>query len=80
MLITDVPVHTWWRSGSPWSADDRFSVIQVRLNSQGVGEAKVSGGGTVTANKEAGVMLDYGREPVVFVDVRQDGQSDSVRR
>ena len=55
-------------------------MIQVRLNSQGVGEAKVSGGGTVTANKEAGVMLDYGREPVVFVDVRQDGQSDSVRR
>ena len=80
VLITDGPVHTWWRSGSPWSTDDRFSVIQVRLNSQGVGEAKVSGAGTVTANKEAGVMLDYGREPVVFADVRQDGQSDSVRR
>lgn len=80
VLITDGRVHAWWRSDLTLPADDRFSVIQVRLNSQGVGEAKVSAGSAVTANKDAGVMLsDYGRAPVVFADVRQEAGMDSAR-
>ncbi|MBI2827798.1 MAG: hypothetical protein HYX77_00825 [Acidobacteria bacterium] len=77
VLITDVAVHAWWRAGGR-PENDRFSVIQLRLNNQGAGEGKVSFG-TVTANQEAGVMLDYGREPVVFADVQQEGWTESAR-
>lgn len=78
ILITD-GMWTWWRSDSASSGKDPFTVIQVRLNSQGVGEGKLSLGAAIAANKELGVMLtDYGSQPVLLSDVRREKDAQTT--
>ena len=73
VLIADRRMWTWWLPGSASSETDPFTVIQVRLNGQSVGEGRLSLGGTIAASKEMGVMLkDYAGQPALLADVRRE--------
>jgi hypothetical protein len=74
VMIIDGRVRPWWLPGAvaASASSDPFSVIQVRMNGQGVGEGKVSFASAISANKDAGVALDYAKEPVAMADVRSD--------
>jgi hypothetical protein len=72
VLVTDRSMWTWWRPAGAQTSNKPFTVIQIRMNAEGVGEGKLSLGTKVAANKETGVALaDYASQPVLMTDVRR---------
>jgi hypothetical protein len=75
ILITDRRLgaaNDSWKPAGPATNYD-FSLIELRLNSKGEGEAKISATGKVTADNAAKtiVLENYGSLPVVLKGVRR---------
>ena len=77
LLITDRRLGAWndlWKpSGTEAVSKYEFSVIELRLNSKGEGEGKVSLLGKVAADNTAKILglENYGASPVVLKNVRR---------
>ncbi|MGA2715708.1 MAG: hypothetical protein ABSG41_21620 [Bryobacteraceae bacterium] len=84
ILITDRRLGVWndlWKPvGSEAATNYPFSVIELRLNSKGEGEGKVSLTGKVTVDSAAKTIAleNYSALPVVLRDVRRQNP-ESVR-
>ena len=73
VLATDRPMWMWWdaqKSGA--SAKDPFTVLQLRLNKNGVGEGKLSG--KINGNNDAKTIVidNFDGEPTHLSDVRRE--------
>jgi hypothetical protein len=74
VLATDRPIWLWWEGQTPEvSAEDSFTVIQLRLDPKGSGVGKLSTT-AVTADKAASTIAlqDFGNQPAVLNDVRRE--------
>jgi hypothetical protein len=77
LLITDRRLGAWndlWKPiGTDAVSNYEFSVVELRLNSKGEGEGKVSLIGKVAADNAAKILdlENYGASPVVLKNVRR---------
>jgi hypothetical protein len=78
ILTTDRRLSPWndlWKPtvGTSGSTDYEFSVIELRLNAQGLGEGKASLGSVigVDANAKSIALENYSSLPVVFKGVKR---------
>ncbi len=80
ILATDRRVGAWsnqWRPVGPTDvADYGFSIIELRLNSKGEGEGKISMNGKIAVDTAAKTLaLDgYGAAPVIFKGVKRKNE------
>lgn len=78
ILATDRRVGAWsnlWKpTGSATTTDYAFSIIELRVNSKGVGEGKGPIGGKVAVDAAAKTVAleDYTTLPVVFKDLKRN--------
>jgi hypothetical protein len=72
VLLLDRPLWLWWESNTPAGAHP-FTVVQMRLDAAGRGEARASFGVAAASNGDAGLALsDYAKGHPVFTDVRRE--------
>ena len=72
VLLLDRPLWLWWQSNIPAGAHP-FTLVQMRLDAAGRGEARASFGVAATANADAGLVLsDYAKAHSVLTDVRRE--------
>ena len=77
MLITDRRLGAWndlWTPvGAETATNYQFSVIELRLNSKGEGEGKISLAGKVAVDTGAKTIAleNYAESPVVLKNVRR---------
>ena len=72
-LVVDRPIWVWWDSSQTHSLEPPYSVIQLRLTTDGTGDGRISAGTGIAADKEVGVVLaDDDTRPVLIRDVRRE--------
>jgi hypothetical protein len=72
VLVVDRPLWLWW-DASPPSTPYRYTVVQMRLGTDGVGEGRVSMGTSVATDPALGVVLsDFAKAPALLADVRRE--------
>jgi hypothetical protein len=71
ILIADWPMVIWKTAMHP-STEDAFTVVEIRLNSEGEGEGKVAIETNITVNRSLDLieLYHYDAEPVRLADVR----------
>ena len=74
VLATDRRIPFWEARNRPRSIDYPFTVIELRLNRDGVGEGKMSIATKITFDKEHNtiVLENYGTQPVLLQSVRRE--------
>jgi hypothetical protein len=74
VLVTDRPIGFWEASRQLRSLDYPFTVIELRIGSNGEGEGKLSIATKVTAEKDSGtiVLENYNISPVMLNKVRRE--------
>ena len=74
VLATDRPIGFWEASHRPRTIDYPFTLVEVRLNSDGEGEGKLSLATKITADKDGKtvVLEDYGSQPVLLTSVKRE--------
>ncbi len=75
VLLVERPLWVWWDTAAkvPSPAEDRFSVVQVRLNADGSGEGRVAPAASIKTDTQLGVLVaDYASRPVLLNDVRRE--------
>jgi hypothetical protein len=77
VLATDRRIPFWEARNRPRSIDYPFTVIELRLNRDGVGEGKMSIATKITFEKEQNtiVLENYGTQPVLLQSVRRERAS-----
>jgi hypothetical protein len=71
VLATDRPIGYWEAVNQPRSIDYPFTVIEIRLNSDGTGEGKMSFATKITAVGNDTISLEnYEQQPVYLKSVR----------
>jgi hypothetical protein len=77
VLATDRRIPFWEARNRPRSIDYPFTVIELRLNRDGVGEGKMSIATKITFEKEANtiVLENYGTQPVLLQSVKRERAS-----
>jgi hypothetical protein len=72
-LILDHPVWVWWKpEASLHAADSRYTVVHLRLGTDG-GQGTLVSLGDATADKQAGVMVsDSAAPPALITDLRRE--------
>lgn len=74
VLVVDRPLWLWWDSQAD-STPYPFSVVQMRLGKDSMGEGRVSLGVSVSSDKTFGVVLaDFASAHAVLVDVRRENE------
>jgi hypothetical protein len=72
VLVLDRALWMWWESKGE-STPSPYTVVQLRLGKDGVGEGRVSLGVPVASDKTLGVALsDWAKAPAVLTDVRRE--------
>lgn len=72
VLLVDRPLWLWWQSTTP-AATHPFTLVQMRLDAAGRGDARASFGVPATPNADAGLVLtDYANAPAVLTDIRRE--------
>jgi hypothetical protein len=73
VLVTDRYISFWEARNQPRTIDYPFTVIELRLNRDGVGEGKMSIATKITVDKENKLieLEDYGTQPVLLTSVRR---------
>lgn len=69
-LVTDSRVWVWWDAKLDPPRDDSFTVFQVRVDKNGVGEGRMASASKVRPDKVAGLAIDD-TSPVMLTDVRR---------
>jgi hypothetical protein len=74
VIATDRYISFWEAMNRPRSIDYPFTVIEMRINKEGVGEGKMSIATKVTADKDKNLIVleDYGIQPVLLKEVRAE--------
>lgn len=74
VLATDRYIGFWEASNRPRTVDYPFTVIEMRVAKDGVGEGKMSLFTKITydKNKNQIVLEDYGSQPVLLTQVRRE--------
>jgi hypothetical protein len=74
VLITDRYITFWEAANRPRSIDYPFTVIELHINANGIGEGKMSLATQITADKENKLIVleNYGTQPVLLNDVRRE--------
>jgi hypothetical protein len=74
VIITDRPVGFWERRYGPPSVDYPFTVIEMRINSAGQGEGKLSVATKILGDKASRsiALENYSVGPVLLQNVRRD--------
>ena len=72
-LATDRYIGFWEAANRPRTIDYPFTVIELRLNSDGVGEGKMSIATKITMDKDKKQieLENYGTQPVLLNNVRR---------
>ena len=79
VLATDRYIGFWEASNRPRTVDYPFTVIEMRVAKDGVGEGKMSLFTKITydKNKNQIVLEDYGSQPVLLTQVRRESATAS---
>jgi len=74
VLLTDRRISFWEAANRPRSIDYPFTLIELRLNTDGEGEGKLSLATKIIPDKEANIVTleDYGTQPVMLKLVRRE--------
>ncbi len=74
VIMTDRPIGFWEARNEPRTIDYPFTVIELRIGSNGQGEGKMSVGAKITAGKEdrSIVLEDWAAQPVMLNSVRRE--------
>ncbi|HJZ77815.1 MAG TPA: hypothetical protein VKE51_39070 [Vicinamibacterales bacterium] len=74
VLVTDRRIGFWEAANQPRSIDYPFTVIELRLNSDGEGEGKMSLATKIIADKENNIVTleNYGTQPVLLNNIRRE--------
>ena len=74
VLLTDRRISFWEAANRPRSIDYPFTLIELRLNTDGEGEGKLSLATKIIPDKEANIVTleDYGTQPVMLTLVRRE--------
>lgn len=72
ILIADWPMVIWKAAMRPMAVEDAFTVVEIRLNSDGEGEGKVAIETNITVNRSLDLieLYHYEAEPIRLADVR----------
>jgi hypothetical protein len=75
-LVTDRYIGFWEAANQPRTIDYPFTMIEIRIGADGVGEGKMSIATKVTYDKENNtiVLEDYKSQPVMLNQVRRETQ------
>jgi len=79
VLATDRYIGFWEASNRPRTVDYPFTVIEMRVAKDGVGEGKMSLFTKITYDKKKNqiVLEDYGSQPVLLTQVRRESATAS---
>jgi hypothetical protein len=69
-LVTESRVWVWWDAKLDPPRDEPFTVFQVRVDKNGVGEGRMAPASKVKPDKVAGLAIDA-QSPVMLTDVRR---------
>jgi len=74
VIMTDRPIGFWEATRQPRTIDYPFTVIDMRIGSNGKGQGKMSVGTKITADKETrSIELEnWDAQPVMLNDVRRE--------
>jgi len=74
VLLTDRYIGFWEAANRPRTIDYPFTVIELRLNPDGVGEGKMSIATKVTMDKDKKQieLENYGTQPVLLQNVKRE--------
>ena len=74
VLITDRRIGFWEAANQPRSIDYPFTVIELRLNTDGQGEGKMSIATKIIADKEHNIVTleNYDTQPVRLTNVKRE--------
>lgn len=77
VLVTDRRITFWEAANRPRSIDYPFTVIELRLNSEGEGEGKISVATKIIADKEANIVTleNFDTQPVMLTHVKHQRPS-----
>ena len=79
VLATDRYIGFWEASNRPRTVDYPFTLIEMRVGKDGVGEGKLSLFTKITYDKKKNqiVLEDYGSQPVLLTQVRRESATAS---
>ena len=79
VLATDRFIGFWEASNRPRTVDYPFTLIEMRVGKDGVGEGKLSLFTKITYDKKKNqiVLEDYGSQPVLLTQVRRESATAS---
>jgi hypothetical protein len=74
VIMTDRPIGFWEARNQPRTIDYPFTVIELRIGSNGRGEGKMSVGTKITADREDRTITleNWAAQPVMLNDVRRE--------
>jgi hypothetical protein len=74
VIMTDRPIGFWEARNQPRKIDYPFTVIELRIGSNGRGEGKMSVGTKITADQQDRtiVLENWAAQPVMLNDVRRE--------
>jgi hypothetical protein len=77
VLVTDRRISFWEAANRPRTIDYPFTVVELRLNRDGVGEGKMSLATRVIADEENKIVTleNYDTQPVMLTQVRRERSS-----
>ena len=75
VIATDRYISFWEARNRPRSIDYPFTVIEMRINRDGVGEGKMSLATKITLDKDKKMLEleNYGTQPVLLQNVKREG-------
>lgn len=72
VLLVERPVWVWWDAKTPWAADQRFTVVQLRVSKDGTGEGRIATGTGFTRDARNGVAISDSTQPALLTDIRRE--------
>jgi hypothetical protein len=72
VLGTDRPMGFFEASQTPRSSEYPFTIIELRLNSKGQGEGKLSYATKITSVGGVLVLEDYADQPIMLTNVKKE--------
>jgi len=76
VVATDRPIGTWEASNQPRTIDYPFTLVELRLNTSGEGQGKMTYATKITVDKDSGsiVLENWGTSPVLLQGVHREAE------
>ena len=72
VMLVERPLWLWWDPTAKWSADQQFTVVQLRIKKDGTGEGRIATGEGFTRDNQSGLVISDTTKPALLVDVRRE--------